>query len=74
MVLSFRDWLAEQAGDATMMMSGKDGYDQNLQEPEGLAYKKPEIPNRRSKMGDKIDKIFGKRRRHGMAPSRQERR
>lgn len=60
----------EQAGDATMMASGKDGYDQNLQRPEGLAYRKPEIPNHQTRMSKKLDKLFGKRRTDGLAPNR----
>lgn len=72
MGLSFRDWL-EQAGDATMMWSGKDGYDQNLQEPEGLAYKKPEVPSFRSRMSKKLDKLFGKGKKDGVASTREKR-
>lgn len=72
-LIRFRDWLTEQAGDATMMSSGKDGYDQNLQEPEGLAYKKPVVPSFRSRMSKKLDKLFGKGKKDGVASTRQGR-
>ena len=69
-LISFRDWL--ESSQSTVSM--EPGYDQNLQEPEGLAYKKPTIPNFRTRMGAKIDKIFGKKGKDHGLPSPGEKR
>jgi len=70
--MNFRKWLAnEESGFHTggMMATTKQGYDQNLQEPEGLAYRKPVIPKRQTWLAKKIAALFGKKEEAG-APNR----
>jgi hypothetical protein len=62
--MNFRQWLArEESGYHTggLMAMQHKGYDQNLQEPEGLAYRKPVIPKKKSWMSKQLDKLFGKK-------------
>jgi hypothetical protein len=60
-MMTFLQWL-EQAGDATMMWSGKDGYDQGLQSDVGLAYRSPIVPVKKSRLSEKLEKLFGKKK------------
>ena len=57
--MTFLQWV-EQAGDATMMSGKGDNYDQGLQKGDGLAYRSPIIPEKRSRLAEKLDKLFGK--------------
>jgi len=58
--MNFRKWL-EFTGDNTGLTTTRPGYDQNLQKPEGLAYRPPIIPKRKSWLAKKIDELFGKK-------------
>jgi hypothetical protein len=49
--------MKEQGGDATMMQSGRDGYDQGFNDM-GLAYRPPTVPDQESRMAKKIEKLF----------------
>jgi len=57
-MMTFTQWI--EAGDA--MWSGKDGYDQGLQNDAGLAYRKPVVDDIKSLMSKKMDKLFGKKK------------
>jgi hypothetical protein len=62
--MKFKQWLArEESGYHTggAMASTKQGYDQNLEEPEGLAYRKPVIPKKQTWMSKQLEKLFGKK-------------
>ena len=62
--MNFRQWLAnEESGHHTggMMPTTKQGYDQALQKPEGLAYRPPVTPKKKSWIAKKIDDLFGKK-------------
>lgn len=54
--MKFKEWL-EQAGDATMMVTTKGGYDQCLNN-RGLGYRPPIVPEYESKRAKKIEKLF----------------
>jgi hypothetical protein len=73
--MNFRQWLArEESGYHTggLMAMQHKGYDQNLQEPEGLAYRKPVIPKKKSWMSKQLDKLFGKKDEAQMSPEDEE--
>ena len=58
--MNFRKWL-EFTGDNTGMPTIRPGYDQGLFEPDGLAYRKPIIPKKKTLLQKKIDALFGKK-------------
>jgi hypothetical protein len=49
--------MREQAGDATITHSIRQGYDQGLNDM-GLAYRPPVTPDHESRMAKKIDQLF----------------
>ena len=49
--------MKEQSGDATIMQSGRDGYDQGLNDM-GLAYRPPTAPDQESRLSKKIEQLF----------------
>jgi hypothetical protein len=58
--MNFRKWL-EFTGDNSGIQTTRAGYDQNLQKPEGLAYRSPIIPKKKTLFSKKIAALFGKK-------------
>jgi hypothetical protein len=57
MRLNFREFL----GDNTGLRTTRQGYDQALNRPQGLAYHPPILPKKRTRLSKKIDDLFGKK-------------
>lgn len=59
-MIDFRKWLQQNEGapDSGSTSSSNQGYDQNLSEPAGLAYRPPHVPKKQSRQSKKTEILF----------------
>ena len=59
-MIEFKKWLIQNEGapDSGSTTTSKQGYDQDLSEPAGLAYRPPTVPKKESPQARKTELLF----------------